>query len=61
MLRRQINEVIDTAIAVHTVALASGATPVEAAELANHASGIVVAKTGTAVATRDEVLASFPE
>jgi D-beta-D-heptose 7-phosphate kinase/D-beta-D-heptose 1-phosphate adenosyltransferase len=51
----------DTAIAVHTVALASGATPVEAAEIANHASGIVVAKTGTAVATRDEVLASFAE
>jgi D-beta-D-heptose 7-phosphate kinase/D-beta-D-heptose 1-phosphate adenosyltransferase len=50
----------DTAIAVLTVALAGGATPVEAAELANHASGIVVAKTGTAVATRDEVLASFP-
>jgi D-beta-D-heptose 7-phosphate kinase/D-beta-D-heptose 1-phosphate adenosyltransferase len=50
----------DTAIAVLTVALAGGATPVEAAELANHASGIVVAKTGTAVATREEVLASFP-
>ena len=50
----------DTAIAVLTAALAGGATASEAAEIANHASGIVVAKTGTAVATREEVLASFP-
>ena len=50
----------DTAIAVLTAALAGGASPVEAAEIANHASGIVVAKTGTAVAMRDELLASFP-
>lgn len=50
----------DTAIAVLTTALAGGASPVEAAEIANHASGIVVAKTGTAIATREEVLASFP-
>jgi D-beta-D-heptose 7-phosphate kinase/D-beta-D-heptose 1-phosphate adenosyltransferase len=49
----------DTAIAVLTTALANGATPEDAAEIANHASGIVVAKAGTAVATRDEVLASF--
>lgn len=49
----------DTAIAVLTAALAGGATPVEAAEIANHASGIVVAKSGTAIATREEVLASF--
>ena len=51
----------DTAIAVLTAALAGGATPIEAAEIANHASGIVVAKTGTAVATRDEVLESFSD
>ena len=51
----------DTAIAVFTSALAGGATPREAAEIANHASGIVVAKTGTAVTSRDELLASFPE
>lgn len=50
----------DTAIAIFTTALAGGATASEAAEIANHASGIVVAKTGTAVATREEVLASFP-
>jgi D-glycero-beta-D-manno-heptose-7-phosphate kinase len=49
----------DTAIAVLTAALAGGASPSEAAEISNHASGLVVAKTGTAVATRDEVLASF--
>lgn len=49
----------DTAIAVLTAALAGGATPIEAAEIANHASGIVVAKAGTAIATLDEVLASF--
>ena len=51
----------DTAIAVFTAALAGGATPREAAEIANHASGIVVAKTGTAVTSRDELLASFLE
>ena len=51
----------DTAIAVFTAALAGGAIPREAAEIANHASGIVVAKTGTAVTSRDELLASFPE
>ena len=51
----------DTAIAVFTAALAGGATPREAAEIANHASGIVVAKTGTAVTSREELLASFTE
>lgn len=50
----------DTAIAVLTAALAGGASPIEAAELANHASGIVVAKSGTAISTLEEVLASFP-
>ena len=51
----------DTAIAVFTAALAGDATPREAAEIANHASGIVVAKTGTAVTSREELLASFSE
>ena len=51
----------DTAIAVFTTALAGGATPREAAEIANHASGIVVAKTGTAVTSREELLTSFAE
>jgi D-beta-D-heptose 7-phosphate kinase/D-beta-D-heptose 1-phosphate adenosyltransferase len=49
----------DTAIAAFTAALAGGATPIEAAEIANHASGIVVGKLGTAIVHRDELLASF--
>lgn len=47
----------DTAIAAFTVALAARATPQEAAEIANEASGIVVGKLGTAVVTREELLA----
>mgnify|MGYP001052920067 FL=1 len=50
----------DTAIALYTLALASGATPREAAEIANHASGIVVGKLGTATVAPDELIASFP-
>jgi D-beta-D-heptose 7-phosphate kinase/D-beta-D-heptose 1-phosphate adenosyltransferase len=46
----------DTAIAVFTAALAGGGTPVEAAELSNVASGIVVEKLGTATLTRAELL-----
>ncbi len=49
----------DTAIAVLTLALASGATPAEAAQLANRASGIVVGKLGTATATPAELQAGF--
>ena len=49
----------DTAIAAFTAALAGGATAIEAAEIANHASGIVVGKLGTAVVHREELLASF--
>jgi len=49
----------DTAIALFTLALACDATPIEAAEIANHASAVVVAKLGTATVTRDELIASF--
>ena len=49
----------DTVIALFTLALSAGATPEEAAEVANHASGVVVGKLGTATVTRDELLASF--
>ncbi len=49
----------DTSIAVFTAALAGGATPVEAAEISNHAAGIVVGKLGTATVSRAELLASF--
>jgi rfaE bifunctional protein kinase chain/domain len=49
----------DTAIAVFTLALASGAAPVEAAEIANYASGIVVGKLGTATVTSGELQAGL--
>jgi len=49
----------DTAIAVLTLALASGAAPAEAAQLANRASGIVVGKLGTATVTPAELQAGF--
>ncbi|MDR3405568.1 MAG: PfkB family carbohydrate kinase [Chthoniobacter sp.] len=50
----------DTVIALYTLALSAGATPPEAAEIANHASGIVVGKLGTATVTPAELLGSFP-
>jgi D-beta-D-heptose 7-phosphate kinase/D-beta-D-heptose 1-phosphate adenosyltransferase len=49
----------DTVIAVFTLAIAAGASPVEAAMLSNHAAGIVVGKIGTATTSPEELLASF--
>jgi rfaE bifunctional protein kinase chain/domain len=49
----------DTAIALFTLALSSGATPTEAAEVANHASAVVVGKLGTATVSRDELISSI--
>jgi D-beta-D-heptose 7-phosphate kinase/D-beta-D-heptose 1-phosphate adenosyltransferase len=49
----------DTVIAALAGALASGATMLEAATLANHAAGIVVGKVGTATVSADELIASF--
>jgi D-beta-D-heptose 7-phosphate kinase/D-beta-D-heptose 1-phosphate adenosyltransferase len=49
----------DTAIAVLTLGLAAGATPAEAAELANRASGIAVGKLGTATVSLEELRASL--
>jgi rfaE bifunctional protein kinase chain/domain len=49
----------DTVIASFTLAIAAGASPVEAAILSNHAAGIVVGKIGTATSTPGELLASF--
>jgi D-glycero-beta-D-manno-heptose-7-phosphate kinase len=49
----------DTAIALFTLALVSGATPLEAAEISNHASGVVVAKLGTATVTPAEIRESL--
>lgn len=49
----------DTVIAAFTLAMASGASPVEAALVANHAAGVVVGKVGTATATPDEIFSSL--
>jgi rfaE bifunctional protein kinase chain/domain len=49
----------DTVIATLASALAGGATMLEAANLANHAAGIVVGKVGTATASSEELLATF--
>jgi D-glycero-beta-D-manno-heptose-7-phosphate kinase len=49
----------DTAIALFTLALCGEATPVEAAEIANHGSAVVVGKLGTATVSRAELVASF--
>ncbi len=49
----------DTVIATFTLAIAAGASPLEAAILSNHAAGIVVGKIGTATVTPDELVASF--
>ena len=46
----------DTVIAAFALARAAGATPFEAATLANHAAGIVVGKPGTASVTTAELL-----
>ncbi len=51
----------DTVAAAVTLALASGADFYAAARIANHAAGIVVMKTGTAVATLDELKRAVEE
>jgi D-beta-D-heptose 7-phosphate kinase/D-beta-D-heptose 1-phosphate adenosyltransferase len=47
----------DTVIASFTLAIAGGASPIEAAILSNYAAGIVVGKVGTATTTPAELLA----
>jgi len=49
----------DTVIASFTLAIAAGASPVEAAIFSNHAAGVVVGKIGTATVSPAELLASF--
>jgi D-beta-D-heptose 7-phosphate kinase/D-beta-D-heptose 1-phosphate adenosyltransferase len=49
----------DTSIAAFTLALAAGATGIEAAEIANHAAGVVVAKLGTATLNIEELKQMF--
>jgi len=46
----------DTVLAAYTLGLASSASPVEAAHIANIAGGLVVMKRGTATVSRDELL-----
>ncbi|MFH2135085.1 MAG: D-glycero-beta-D-manno-heptose-7-phosphate kinase [Pseudomonadota bacterium] len=46
----------DTVIATLAVMLASGADMVDAVRIANRAAGVVVAKLGTAVVSREEIL-----
>ncbi|MDR1435059.1 MAG: PfkB family carbohydrate kinase [Puniceicoccales bacterium] len=46
----------DTSIAFLTAALAAGESIIDAAKLANFASGIVVSKIGTATVTAEEIL-----
>ncbi len=51
----------DTAIALFTLALAAGASAIEAADIANHASAVVVGKLGTATLTSDELRRAFAD
>ena len=51
----------DTAIALFTLALTAGASAVEAAEISNYASGVVVGKHGTATLTPDELVKAIKE
>jgi len=48
----------DTVISTLALALAAGATPLEATLLANYAGGLVVMKVGTATVTADELRAA---
>ncbi|MGH9744161.1 MAG: bifunctional heptose 7-phosphate kinase/heptose 1-phosphate adenyltransferase [Candidatus Acidiferrum sp.] len=49
----------DTVLAAYTLGLACGASPLEAAHIANIAGGVVVMKRGTATVTREELLAAI--
>ena len=50
----------DTVVATLALAIAAGATWVEAARLANEAAGIVVGKFGPATVTPEELVSRFP-
>lgn len=49
----------DTVIAFFTAACAAGLPRIQAAEIANHAAGVVVGKVGTATVTAEELIESF--
>ena len=49
----------DTVLAAFTLALTSGASALEAAQIANIAGGLVVMKRGTATIAREELLTAI--
>jgi rfaE bifunctional protein kinase chain/domain len=51
----------DTVVAVFALALAAGASMLDAARLSNYAAGIVVGKLGTACVSPDELVAALNE
>ncbi len=51
----------DTVISVFTLAVAAGATKRQAADIANHAAGIVVGKVGAAAVSPEELVRSLKE
>ena len=51
----------DTVIASFLLSLLAGATADEAAEISNHAAGVVVAKVGTATVSAEELIAAFEQ
>ncbi len=51
----------DTVISVFTLSIAAGATKRQAADIANHAAGIVVGKMGAASVTPEELVRSLKE
>ena len=58
---RDVTGAGDTVIAVFTLALAAGASYLEAAHLANFAGGIVVMKRGTATVSQRELLEALDQ
>jgi D-beta-D-heptose 7-phosphate kinase/D-beta-D-heptose 1-phosphate adenosyltransferase len=59
---REVSDVTgagDTVVATLALALAAGATLVEAASLANHAAGVVVGKFGAATLSQDELISAI--
>jgi D-beta-D-heptose 7-phosphate kinase/D-beta-D-heptose 1-phosphate adenosyltransferase len=61
---REVYDVVgagDTVTAYLAATLAAGATPVEAAVVANFAAGVEVGKSGAATVSAQEVLAAFDE
>ncbi|MBN2565629.1 MAG: bifunctional heptose 7-phosphate kinase/heptose 1-phosphate adenyltransferase, partial [Candidatus Eisenbacteria bacterium] len=51
----------DTVVSALAVALAAGASMVEAAMIANHAAGLVIREVGTASVGTEEIERSFEE